>query len=69
MHIIHLSFLSKKDYENVSNMSTHFQMVGPTYSSPIGFGVSASGDQPPPTPMASSEAFMATQTEVLRQTL
>jgi hypothetical protein len=44
-------------------------MVGTTRSSPNGFGVNGSGDLPPPPPMTPSEAFMATQTEVLRQIL
>jgi hypothetical protein len=43
--------------------------VGPTRSSPNGFGASGSGDLPPPPPMTPTEAFMATQTEVLRQIL
>jgi hypothetical protein len=38
-------------------------------SSPNGFGANSSGDLPPPPPMTPSEAFMATQTEVLRQIL
>jgi hypothetical protein len=66
MHILHLSFLSKKDYDYVSDKGSHFQMVGPTRASPNGFGASGSGDLPPPPPMTPSEAFMATQTEVLR---
>jgi hypothetical protein len=37
-------------------------MVGTTRSSPNGFGANGSGDTP-------SEAFMATQTKVLRQIL
>ena len=69
MHILHLSFLSKQDYDYVSNKSSPFQMVGPTRSSPNGFGTSGSGELPPPPPMTPSEAFMATQTEVLRQIL
>jgi hypothetical protein len=44
-------------------------MVGPTRSSPNGFGATGSSDLPPPPPMTPSEAFMATQTEVLRQFL
>jgi hypothetical protein len=44
-------------------------MVGPTRSSPDGFGATGSSDLPPPPPMTPSEAFMATQTEVLRQIL
>jgi hypothetical protein len=44
-------------------------MVGPTRSSPNGFGATGSSDLPPPLPMMPSEAFMATQTEVLRQIL
>jgi hypothetical protein len=44
-------------------------MVGTTRSSPNGFGANGSGDLPPPPPMTPSEAFMATQTEVLRQIL
>jgi hypothetical protein len=44
-------------------------MVGTTRSSPNGFGANGSGDLPPPLPMTPSEAFMATQTEVLRQIL
>jgi hypothetical protein len=44
-------------------------MVGPTRSSPNGFGATGSSDLPPPPPMTPSEAFMATQTKVLRQIL
>jgi hypothetical protein len=44
-------------------------MVGPTRSSPNGFGATGSSDLLPLPPMTSSEAFMATQTEVLRQVL
>jgi hypothetical protein len=44
-------------------------MVETTRSSPNGFGASGSGDLPPPLPMTPSQAFMATQTEVLRQIL
>jgi hypothetical protein len=44
-------------------------MVGTTRSSPNGFGANGSGDLPPPPPMTPLEAFMATQTEVLRQIL
>jgi hypothetical protein len=44
-------------------------MVGPTRSSPNGFGVIGSSELPPPPPMMPSEAFMATKTEVLRQIL
>jgi hypothetical protein len=69
MHILHLSFLSKQDYGYVSNKGSHFQMVGLTCSSPNGFEASGSGDLPPPPPMMPSEAFMATQTEVLHQIL
>jgi hypothetical protein len=71
MHILHLSFLSKQDYSYVSNKGSHFQMVGLTRSSPNpnNFGASGSSELPPPPPMTSSEAFMATQTEVLRQIL
>jgi hypothetical protein len=36
---------------------------------PNGFDASGSGDLPPPPPMTLVEAFMATQTEVLRQIL
>jgi hypothetical protein len=39
------------------------------HSSPNGFGTTGSSDLPPPLPMTPSEAFMATQTEVLRQIL
>jgi hypothetical protein len=46
-----------------------FQMVGTMRSSPNGFGASGSGDLTPPPPMTPTEAFMATQTEVLRQIL
>jgi hypothetical protein len=43
-----------------------FQMVGPTCSSPNGFGVSSSGsDPPPPPPMTMIEAFMAAQKGML----
>jgi hypothetical protein len=68
MHILHLYFF-KQGYEYVSNKSSHFKMVGPTHSSPNGFGSSGSGDLQLPPPMTPSEAFMATQTEVLRQIL
>jgi hypothetical protein len=44
-------------------------MVGPTRSSPNGFGATGSSDLPPPPPKTPSEAFMATQTEVLHQIL
>jgi hypothetical protein len=44
-------------------------MVGTTRSSPNGFGENGSGELPPPPLMMSSEAFMVTQTEVLRQIL
>jgi hypothetical protein len=44
-------------------------MAGPTLSSPNGFGATGSSDLPPPPPMTLSEAFMATQTEVLCQIL
>jgi hypothetical protein len=53
----------------ISLMTLAFQMVGTTCSSPNGFGVNGSGDLPPPPPMTPTEAFMATQTEVLRQIL
>jgi hypothetical protein len=43
-----------------------FQIVGPTCSSPRGFGASSSGsDLPPPPPRMMVEAFMAAQTGVL----
>jgi hypothetical protein len=42
---------------------------GPMRSSPNGFGATDSSDLPPPPPMTPPEAFMATQTEVLRQIL
>jgi hypothetical protein len=41
-------------------------MVEPTRSTPNGSGASGSGDLSPPPPMTLVEAFMATQTEVLR---
>jgi hypothetical protein len=44
-------------------------MVGPMRSSPNGFGATGSSELPPPPPMTPSKAFMATQTEVLRQIL
>jgi hypothetical protein len=53
----------------ISLIKLTFQMVGPTRNSPNGFRVSGSGDLPPPLPMTPTEAFMATQTEVLRQIL
>jgi hypothetical protein len=34
MHTLHLSFLSKQDCDYVSNKDSHFQLVGPTRSSP-----------------------------------
>jgi hypothetical protein len=53
----------------ISLIKLTFQMVGTTRSSTNGFRSSGSGDLPPPPPMTPSEAFMATQTEVLRQIL
>jgi hypothetical protein len=44
-------------------------MVGPTRSTPNGFGASGSGDLPPPSPTTLTDAFVAMQTEVLRQIL
>jgi hypothetical protein len=44
-------------------------MVGHTRSSPDGFEATSSTELPPPPPMTLSEAFMATQTEVLCQIL
>jgi hypothetical protein len=44
-------------------------MVGPTLSTPYGFGALSSGDLPPPPPMTLAEAFIETQTEVLCQIL
>jgi hypothetical protein len=44
-------------------------MVGPTRSSPNRFGATRSSDLLPPPPMTPSEAFMDTQTEVLRHIL
>jgi hypothetical protein len=47
-----------------------FVMVGPTHSSPNGFGALSSGsDLPPPPTMTIVEAFMAVQTVVLCQML
>jgi hypothetical protein len=48
-----------------------FQMVGPTCSSPDGFGVSSSGSDlpPPPPPRTIVEAFMAAQKGILCQIL
>jgi hypothetical protein len=46
-----------------------FQMVEPTYSSPVGFGVSSSGSNLPPPPRTMVEAFMAAQKGMLCQTL
>jgi hypothetical protein len=53
----------------ISLIGLTFQMVGTTRSSPNGFRASGSGDLPPPPPMTPTEAFMATQTEVLCQIL
>jgi hypothetical protein len=53
----------------ISLINLTFQMVGTTRRSPNGFGASGSGDLPPPPLMTPTEAFMATQTEVLRQIL
>jgi hypothetical protein len=53
----------------ISLITLTFQMVGTTRSSPNGFGVSGSGDLPPPPPMTPTQAFMATQTEMLHQIL
>jgi hypothetical protein len=47
----------------------NFQMVRLTRSTPNGFGVLGSGDLSPPPPTTLTEAFLATQTEVLRQIL
>jgi hypothetical protein len=44
-------------------------MVGPTRSTPNGFGAAGSGDLLPPLPTTLTEAFVATQIEVLRQIL
>jgi hypothetical protein len=44
-------------------------MVRTTRSSPHGFGVFGRSELLPPSPMTPSEAFMATQTKVLRQIL
>jgi hypothetical protein len=46
-----------------------FQMVGPTCSSPNGFGVSSSGSDLPPPPRTMVEAFMAAQKGMLCQIL
>jgi hypothetical protein len=48
-----------------------FQMVGPTCSSPDGFGVSSSGSDlpPPPPPRTMVEAFMAARNGMLCQIL
>jgi hypothetical protein len=47
-----------------------FQMVGPTCSSPDGFGASSSGsDSPPPPPRTMVDAFMAAQKGMLCQIL
>jgi hypothetical protein len=68
VHILLVNFCEQA-YEYVFNENFNFQMVGPTCSSPNGFGASGSGDLLPPPPMTSVETFMATQTEVLRQIL
>jgi hypothetical protein len=47
----------------------NFQMVRPTRSIPNGFGALGSGDLSPPPPTTLTEAFVAMQTEVLRQIL
>jgi hypothetical protein len=44
-------------------------MVGPTHSTPNGFGTLGSGDLPPLPPTTLIEAFVAVQTEVLCQIL
>jgi hypothetical protein len=44
-------------------------MVGPTRSTSNGFGALGSGGLPPPPPTTLTEAFVVTQTEVLRQIL
>jgi hypothetical protein len=47
-----------------------FQMLEPTCSSPVGFGVSSSGsDVPPLPPRTMVEAFMAAQKGMLSQIL
>jgi hypothetical protein len=53
----------------ISLIKLTFQMVGTTRSSTNGFRANGSGDLSPPPPMTPTEAFMATQTEVLRQIL
>jgi hypothetical protein len=47
-------------YEYVFNANSNFQMVGLTRSTPNSFGVSGSGDLPPPPPMTPVETFMGT---------
>jgi hypothetical protein len=68
VHIL-LVNLCEQAYEYVFNENSIFQMVGPTRSTPNGFGVWGSGDLPPAPPMMPVEIFMATQTEVLHQIL
>jgi hypothetical protein len=46
-----------------------FQMVGPTRTSPNGFGASGSDAPPSPPNMTIQDKFIATQTEVIRQLL
>jgi hypothetical protein len=53
----------------VFNENSTFQMVGPTRSTPNGFGASGSGDPPPPPPLTPTEALLTAQTDVLRQLL
>jgi hypothetical protein len=53
----------------VFNEKLNFQMVRPTRSTPNGFGELGSGDLPLSLPTTLTEAFVATQTEVLRQIL
>jgi hypothetical protein len=68
MHILLVNFFEQA-YECMFNENSNFQMVGPTRSTPNGFGASGSGDPPLPPPMTPAEVLMAAQTEVLRQLL
>jgi hypothetical protein len=68
VHILLVNFYEQA-YKYGFNENSNFQMVGPTRSTPNGFGASDSGDPPPPPPITPAEAFMVTQTEVLRQLL
>jgi hypothetical protein len=67
MHILLVFFLASFEY--VSNESSTFQMSDNTQNDSRGVGGSGDVPLPPPPPMTPVEAFIAAQTEVLRQIL